>query len=420
MSYPTLIRWLSIVLLAVVALPRGAAAAEPTVATLFSDYYNGQDGMRVLGHPLNGLEIANGFHAQYFEKGRLEYHPEFQDNDRWLFAYGRLAAELIERGANLPVGGDTSSLSYADLRAEAAPERRVAPPRPNVDGPIDAGLRGTFVPTDPQLKSGPGHFVPRRFWAYANRADLFPGGWLHDLGLPLTAAISARVTKGGVEREIIIQAFERTILTDDPLNQDVFQIERANVGRDYLAATPLDGEDVAIIDLIDDTDYGVEVTSYIQFVDGPYARVWLLPHNTADFAVDPAWVFLHKGADGWKIVGGPGTDFSWDFYTSLGIPATMHVGSELERSLHAAVQEHVKSTPVGDDLTTEFHRLAAGVALVRVWVGETDLGFVYARLEDVNRWRILGGPATSFEPAFYEENAIPRLLRLADLVKVSP
>ena len=102
MSNPTLIRWLSIVLLAVVALPRGAAAAEPTVATLFSDYYNGQDGMRVLGHPLNGLEIANGFHAQYFEKGRLEYHPEFQDNDRWLFAYGRLADHWRWAGMSMP------------------------------------------------------------------------------------------------------------------------------------------------------------------------------------------------------------------------------------------------------------------------------------------------------------------------------
>ncbi|HYF61932.1 MAG TPA: hypothetical protein VD886_03910, partial [Herpetosiphonaceae bacterium] len=269
--------------------------------------------------------------------------------------------------------------------------------------------------TNPQLAPGPGHYVPRRFWAYVTRADLFPGGWLHDVGLPLTEALSARVTKGGVEREIIIQAFERTILTDDPLNPDVFQIERANVGSDYLAATPLDAEDAAIMALIEDNDDdGFDFSAYIQFVDGPHARAWLLPHNTPDFAVDPAWVFLHKGAAGWEIVGGPGTAFDWDFYTSLGIPATMHVGGEFERSLHADVLEHVKSTPVSGELSSEFHRVAAGVALVRVAAGETDLGFVYARLEDVNRWSIIGGPAMKFEPAFYEENAIPRVLQLAD------
>jgi hypothetical protein len=39
-------------------------------------------------------------------------------------------------------------------------------------------------------------------------------------------------------RRIIIQAFQRTILTDDPLNPAQWQIERANVGTDYACAFP--------------------------------------------------------------------------------------------------------------------------------------------------------------------------------------
>jgi hypothetical protein len=80
-----------------------------------------------------------------------------------------------------------------------------------------------------------GHLVPRRFWEYINRAELFPGGWLHDVGLPLTEAFSTTVTKNGVMRVVIMQAFERTVLTYDPANPAEWQIERANIGAQYLA-----------------------------------------------------------------------------------------------------------------------------------------------------------------------------------------
>ena len=92
------------------------------------------------------------------------------------------------------------------------------------------------------LGGAPGHVVPGRFWSYLNRADLFPGGWLHDVGLPVAAAQEVRVTKllpgGPVERIIVVQPFQRAVLTDDPLNPPDWQIERANVGADYRRAFP--------------------------------------------------------------------------------------------------------------------------------------------------------------------------------------
>ena len=39
-------------------------------------------------------------------------------------------------------------------------------------------------------------------------------------------------------RQIVVQAFQRTILTYDPLNPADYQVERANVGTDYARALP--------------------------------------------------------------------------------------------------------------------------------------------------------------------------------------
>ncbi len=76
-------------------------------------------------------------------------------------------------------------------------------------------------------------------WDFINRTDLFPGGWLHDIGLPIAPALDARVDKGRfigtqitrvTDAQITIQAFQRTILTYDPNNPEGFLTERANTG----------------------------------------------------------------------------------------------------------------------------------------------------------------------------------------------
>ncbi len=90
------------------------------------------------------------------------------------------------------------------------------------------------MPLDSWLRPAPGYAVPTYFWAYITRSDLFPGGWLHDVGLPLTPVLTAQVTKQGVTRTVQIQAFERAVLSYDPLNPAEWQVERANIGADYL------------------------------------------------------------------------------------------------------------------------------------------------------------------------------------------
>lgn len=209
----------------------------------FASYYQTRDGLRLLGAALSLETVVSGYPAQYFEKGRLEDHAADGMPADWRFMDGLLVDELQQAAVPLPIGGDRSAMTYADLHRLADPAHRLPPPAGYPGSGVLALADGTtFVPFTSDLAGAPGHVVPAVFWAYLNRADLFPGGWLHDVGLPISEAATVQVTKnvpsGPVQHTILIQAFQRTILTDDPQNPAGWQVERANVGTDYRKAFP--------------------------------------------------------------------------------------------------------------------------------------------------------------------------------------
>jgi hypothetical protein len=175
----------------------------------------------------------DGRPVQYFEKGRIEDHAD-ESNPAWRFQYGLLVDELAAAKSGLPVGGDASTVTYATIYLLAQPGMRAAPPAGFTGNTADLPDGSVFVPFSAELSVESGQVVPATFWSYINNEDLFPGGWLHDVGLPISPAIEAVVDKGPAKgRRILVQAFQRTILTYDPLNPADFQIERANVGTDY-------------------------------------------------------------------------------------------------------------------------------------------------------------------------------------------
>ncbi len=96
------------------------------------------------------------------------------------------------------------------------------------------------MPFSAQLSPAPGYIVPPFFWRFLTDPHHVPGSWLHDLGLPLTPAVPAVVTKGALgQRQITVQAFQFAVLTYDPRNPAATQVERANIGSDYATAFPL-------------------------------------------------------------------------------------------------------------------------------------------------------------------------------------
>jgi hypothetical protein len=229
------VAWLTIIALILALVPGSAVWAGPQVAEPFRTYYEQHQGLRVLGYPLTGLVEAGGYVAQYFEKGRLEDHRSDPVDSDWAIMYGRLTAELIERGGNTTVSDTT--LTYAMLQRQHAPTSRHAAPEDFIAGVAETPA-GVFVPYNPELRPAYGYIVPYDFWDYITREDLFPAGWLHDIGLPMTDAFQARASKNGVLRELTVQAFERAVLTNDPQNPPDWQVERGNIGADAVRLLP--------------------------------------------------------------------------------------------------------------------------------------------------------------------------------------
>ena len=219
------------------------------VAPVFQGYYTLVNGPQTMGQAISPLTTMSGFPAQYFEKARLEDHRAANPtgDPTYDFEYGLLVDEMAAANSPRPVGGDASTVTYATITQLAQPALRVSPPAGFAGGTATLPDGAVFVPYAADLAPVPGHTVPPYFWDYLNRTDLFPGGWLHDIGVPSTEPAPAVVSKGRIvggqvipltDYPITVQAFQRTILTYDPGNPEGYQTERANTGTDYAAAFP--------------------------------------------------------------------------------------------------------------------------------------------------------------------------------------
>ena len=63
---------------------------------------------------------------------------------------------------------------------------------------------------------------------------LFANGYAGGVGYPITEAYWAKVRVGGAQKQVLVQAFERRVLTYTPGNPPGFEVEAGNVGSQYL------------------------------------------------------------------------------------------------------------------------------------------------------------------------------------------
>jgi len=196
--------------------------------------YNGESGKRLV---------------QYFDKARME-----QTNPQRAVTNGLLTVELktgrLQLGdssfeqrdqAFIEIAGDQDAPgpTYATLNAlvERVPQRSGA-----VDRGYDVPSK-TFVnvppATDPELafvtyQGDPGgrfgQNIPKAFWDYLNA---IPGGWLPTMGYPIGEAFGTQVQVNGQSTFVVVQAFERRVLTYTPANPTRFRVEFGNIGRHY-------------------------------------------------------------------------------------------------------------------------------------------------------------------------------------------
>jgi hypothetical protein len=193
----------------------------------------------------------------------MEINTPYADQSAtWYVTNGLLVKELItgqmqvgdnafvSRGpAQVNVAGDTNDPNgptYASLTGLlAAPPAAVGSEIKaslNRDGSLGAsGLGGVFAK---ELVPETNHTIADVFWDYLNSqgpvwdGSQFSNGALFSptffaTGFPITEAYWSRVKVGGVERDVLLQCFERRCLTYTPSNPDGWKVEMGNVGRHY-------------------------------------------------------------------------------------------------------------------------------------------------------------------------------------------
>lgn len=202
--------------------------------------------------------------VEYFDKSRMEVNnPNGDRSSQWFITNGLLSKELItgqvQTGDNsfesrysavIPVAGDpddTNGPTYATLSKVLGPyAERKAAVMETIDRDGNLGVNGAlgnftdyvyFVPET-------GHNIPRVFWDFLNSNGLINQngkdvqGRLFDptffaTGFPITEAYWAKVKVAGQEKDVLVQAYERRVLTYTPTNSEGWQVEMGNVGRHY-------------------------------------------------------------------------------------------------------------------------------------------------------------------------------------------
>jgi hypothetical protein len=195
--------------------------------------------------------IVNGQRTvQYFDKGRME-----QTNPGAAVTSGLLATELV-RGQiqtgdtqfeprmppNIPIAGDPTNTSptYRQLATTASSLLNPAPSKPGT-------FITTFIDAQGQVQDGGGfagismtppigayddvtkHNVLGVFADYRSKAGLLV------IGYAISEPFRANVTVGGQQATVLVQVFERRVLTFNNANPEPFKVEMGNIGQHYYA-----------------------------------------------------------------------------------------------------------------------------------------------------------------------------------------
>jgi hypothetical protein len=206
--------------------------------------------------------------VQYFEKARME----LTTLDRGRVTAGLLVREMISGQlqlgdtatepyppAGVPIAGDPTNNpapTYATLAkvATLSPGVNAAPDRTGAKVDSVLNTDGTVSPTNGTVEAVPyAYYVPETkhniaapFWTFLTQQGPVIGpdgttmqnGKLFDppffaVGLPITEPYWTKAIVGGKSRDVLMQAFERRLLTYTPANPDAFKVEMGNVGAAY-------------------------------------------------------------------------------------------------------------------------------------------------------------------------------------------
>lgn len=210
--------------------------------------------------------------VQYFDKSRMEINDPDAPRDQWYVTNGLLVVEMIQgeiqvgnnsfephRDANEAIAGDPiednpNAPTYYTFRSVTVPAEEHRAPDRRGEVVTDVIARNGQVSQDAAKASygvvlgsyneQTGHNIPRVFTRFfAEQGMVFEQGAfvlgevmdpIFVAGLPISEPYWATMFVGKEEKDVLIQPFERRVLTYTPANDPQWRVEMGNVGQHYL------------------------------------------------------------------------------------------------------------------------------------------------------------------------------------------
>jgi hypothetical protein len=186
--------------------------------------------------------------VQYFDKGRME----LTNPGSGTVTNGLLANELItgqvqvgnaafqsKSAAAIPIAGDPDNAgpTYAALGTSAAAIMNATPAQTGMTATTMVAATGTVTPGSAQPGSGAmalavydsttQHNVPQAFATYRDTVGLLTVGYAKSEPFLTTVKVA------GQQKQVMVQVFERRVLTYTADNPPAFQVEMGNIGQHY-------------------------------------------------------------------------------------------------------------------------------------------------------------------------------------------
>ena len=212
--------------------------------------------------------------VQYFDKSRMEINnPKLAPEDKWFVTNGLLTVELISgqmqvgntkfegrKSATVNIASDLddpNAPNYASFVGVSNTSLGLHPqPDKSKDGYATGRIDRAGAVKDDATKSKlpeakivyfekvTGHNIPKVFWDFLNSSGTIRTGmttankplldpWVFAMGLPISDAYWANVKIEGKMQEVLIQAFERRVLTYVAGLPKGWQVQMGNIGQHY-------------------------------------------------------------------------------------------------------------------------------------------------------------------------------------------
>jgi uncharacterized protein YkwD len=198
----------------------------------------------------------------YFDKSRMEINnPDADSSSQWYVTNGLLVREMIEgviqvgdqefiqhEPAQIAIAGDNlannpDAPTYGSLRPHSAVmnDGNRQPDRTG-EAVMTRLIHNGTVHHGPEVPEGVhyGHYddvtgfnVADVFWGWISGAEHYD--WHYAVGHPITDPHWVYTLVNGDGKWVLVQAFERRLLTFTPENDPEWQLEMGNVGRHYYA-----------------------------------------------------------------------------------------------------------------------------------------------------------------------------------------